>query len=121
MASSQDTSLDAGELPEGTGTEVAEPVSLAKQGDADVRQLPQPEALPAATSKPVVTSANLAMGPIDEAIPPIPAVDLTAEALTRYLRDRRHSEIRDEYPIHSSPSGHPSGMTAQPAIASPTK
>lgn len=76
MKITPDTSLSAGESPEGTGNKVAEPVSTTP-----------------ATAKPVLHSATLAAGPADASIPPIPAVDLTAEALTRYLREHSNPEL----------------------------
>jgi|SaaInl4_135m_RNA_FD_contig_21_805924_length_544_multi_6_in_0_out_0_1 hypothetical protein len=121
IATTPDTSLSAGESPEDKGSKAAEPVSNEKDTADHVENFTKPEVQPTAATPPAMTSATLAMGLADETILPIPAVELTAKALTRYLRDRRHSEIRDDYPVHSSPSGHPSENALSPAIASPTK
>lgn len=117
-----DTSLSAGESPEGKQPKAAEPVSDDQNEKSGAPDLSQPEVrgmLPAATA---LSSASLVGGPwADQAISPIPAVELTAEALTRYIRDRRRYEIRDDYPVIPSPSGRPADAPSSPAIASPAK
>ncbi len=121
MEFAPNTSLEAGGPPEGNGEKAAEPVSNAQE-NATADSVAQPAILQSPTMTSSVASVQFAGASRDDlAIHPIPAVDLTPEALMRYLQERRSYEVRDDYPITSTPSGQPADVPSSPAIASPAK
>ncbi len=111
--------LSAGEVPE--GKDKLEPQS-SQLATADLENSPAKEVAftpPIPTSAKASTRATPASYSDHGAV--IPAVDLTAEALTRYLQDRRSFEIRDYYPVTAIPTGQAAEQNSIPTTASPSR
>ena len=114
-----DAELSAEELPEGKDQLAPQSGQLAT---ADLENSPSQDVAltpPVAASPKASTRATPATYSDHGAV--IPAVDLTAEALTRYLQDRRSYEIRDYYPVTATPNGPTADQNSIPATASPSR